>query len=141
MFKTILNWISGGLIGQIADPLLQAQRNYLEAEGDKEKLVAEQNMRLIESERQQKINAKEIRMATAGFWEMRLLTVLITLPFLVHTWFVVYDTVDTSVNLRIPALPPPFDEWQAAILLSFFGVTLVGSGIKSIAGAIAYKRK
>lgn len=141
MFKIILDWLTGGIVKQFTDPLLQAQKQYLEAEGDSEKLIAEQNLKLIEADIEQKNNQKEIRLATAGFWEMRLLTVLIALPFIIHLWIVAWDTWDTSVNWRIPSFPEPFDEWQGLILLSFFGVTVVGSGIKSIAGAWAYKKK
>lgn len=141
MFKFILNWLSGGIIRQFTDPLLQAQKQFLDADGASEKLIAEQNLRLIEAENQQRSNAKDIRIATSGFWEMRLLTFLIALPFVIHLWIISWDTWDTSVNWRIPAMPPPFDEWQGAILLSFFGVTVIGSGIKALAGAIAYKKK
>lgn len=141
MLMTILNWISGGLLSKITDPLAQAYRDKLNADTDIKKLAAEENIKRLELEQQQRNNAKEIRLATSGYWEMRLLTVLIAFPFIYHLWLVTYDTIRTDINLRIPALPPPFDEWQAAILLSFFGVTVLGSGIKSIAGAMAYRKR
>lgn len=137
----ILNWVSGGLLEKITNPLLEAYKARLDANNDEEKLLAEQRIKQLELEQQQRNNAKEIRLATSGFWEMRLLTFLIALPFVIHLWIIAWDTWDTSVNWRIPAFPPPFDEWQAAILLSFFGVTVVGSGIKAIAGAIAYRKR
>jgi len=140
-FMSILNWISGGLLDKITNPLLQAYRDKLAADTSDKKLEAEQRIKQLELEQQQRNNAKEIRLATSGFWEMRLLTFLIALPFVIHLWIVAWDTWDTSINLRIPSLPAPFDEWQGAILLSFFGVTVIGSGIKAVAGAIAYKKK
>ena len=141
MLMAILNWISGGLLTKITDPLAQAYRDKLAADTDIKKLAAEENIKRLELEQQQRNNAKEIRLATSGYWEMRLLTFLIAFPFVYHLWLVTYDTIRTDINLRIPALPPPFDEWQAAILLSFFGVTVLGSGIKSIAGAMAYRKR
>lgn len=141
IFMSILNWISGGLLEKITNPLLQAYRDKLAADTSEKKLDAERVIKQLELEQEQRNNAKEIRMATAGFWEMRLLTFLIALPFAIHLWLVSWDTWDLQHNLQIPSLPSPFDEYQGAILLSFFGATVVGSGIKAIAGAIAYKKK
>lgn len=137
----ILNWISGGLLEKITNPLLQAYRDKLAADTSEKKLLAEENIKRLELEQVQRNNAKEIRLATAGFWEMRLLTFLIALPLTIHLWLVTWDTWDTSINLRIPALPAPFDEYQGVILLSFFGATVVGNGIKAVAGAIAYRKR
>lgn len=141
ILMSVLNWVSGGLLEKITNPLAQAYRDKLAADTSEKKLAAEETIKRLELEQQQRNNAKEIRIATAGYWEMRLLTVLIALPFVWHSCLVVYDTIRTDISLRIPPLPAPFDEWQAAILLSFFGVTVIGSGIKSIAGAIAYRKR
>lgn len=138
---SILNWISGGLLEKITNPLLQAYKEKLAADTSEKKLAAEARIKQLELEQQQRNNAKEIRLATAGFWEMRTLTFLIALPFVIHLWLIAWDTWDKNIDLKIPPFPPPFDEWQGAILLSFFGVTVIGTGIKSIAGAIAYKKK
>ena len=141
ILTTVLNWVSGGLLEKITNPLAQAYRDKLAADTSEKKLLAEENIKRLELEQEQRNNAKEIRLATAGFWEMRLLTVAIAVPFIWHLWLVFYDTIRTDINLRIPELPDPFNEYQGAILLSFFGVTVIGSGIKSIAGAIAYRKK
>lgn len=145
MLMTILNWISGGLIGtilgKIVDPLSQAYRDKLAADTDEKKLAAEQNIKRLELEQEQRNNAKEIRLATSAFWEMRLITFLITLPFVWHLWLIVLDTNRTDINLRIPPLPAPFDQYEGAILLSFFGVTAVSVGAQAIAGAIAFRKR
>lgn len=140
MLMAILNWISGGLLEKITNPLAQAYRDKLAAETSEQKLLAEQNIKRLELEQEQRNNAKEIRLATAGFWEMRLISFLIVLPLTIHLWLISWDTWDTSINLRIPPLPAPFDEYQGVILLSFFGANVVGSGIKAVAGAIAYRK-
>ena len=138
---SVLNWVSGGLLEKITNPLSQAYRDKLAADTSEKKLIAEENIKRLELEQQQRNNSKEIRLATAGFWEMRLITFLIALPLTIHLWLVSWDTWDNSINLRIPALPPPFDEYQGVILLSFFGATVVGNGIKAVAGAIAYRKR
>lgn len=94
----------------------------------------------IESERIQsqwamaKLNSiLQVRLATAGFWEMRLITFLIAVPFVFHLWTVWLDT-QFKFGWKINAFPEPFNEWQGAILLSFFGiyaVSKIGTGIVS----------
>lgn len=135
----ILSLLSGGLIGQIADPLLKAQQNALAAKGSANELAANYALKKLEDDADARRNAKDIRLATANFLEMRILTVLIAAPFALHLWLVSLDTC-FSLGLRIPAYPAPFDQWEGAILLSFFGVSVVGGGFKAIAGAIAYGR-
>lgn len=49
--------------------------------------------------------------------------------------------MDTQFKLdwEVDKFPTPFDEWEGAVLLSFFGlVGAVGVG-KAVAGAIAYR--
>src|SRR5690606_38084616 len=77
--------------------------------------------------------AKEVRLATSGNWEMRVLTVAIALPFVAHLWAVWIDTQFLGGVWRIPKFPAPFDETGHAILLSFFGLV----GARAIAGGIA----
>jgi hypothetical protein len=140
MLQGFLNWISGGLIGALSGPLLDAYRAKLANDADVDKLVAAERHRLIDAEIEAQRSAKEIRLATAGFIEMRVLTVAIALPFLIHVWAVGLDTT-FGFGWRIAKFPPPFDEWEGAILLSFFGVSVLGLGAKALAGAIAYRRK
>ena len=84
--------------------------------------------------------AKEIRLATAGFWEQRALTLAIAGPFILHLWLVALDTC-FKLGWRVSAFPNPFAEWEGAILLSFFGVSVIGGGIKAFAGAVAYGKR
>ncbi len=94
----------------------------------------------IEAEIDARRAARAIRLATAGFWEMRLLTFLIALPFVIHVNLVGADT-NFGLGWNIAAFPKPFDEWEGAILLSFFGIYTVGRGITAIAGAVARRRR
>jgi hypothetical protein len=132
MLSAILNWLSGGILGQITGPLLEAYKVKVNSTDEAAKLAAQDTIDARKA-------AVQVRMATAGYWEMRLLTVIIAAPFALHVWLVGLDTC-FGFHWRIAAFPAPFDQWEGAILLSFFGVSVIGSGIKAIAGAIALGR-
>ena len=119
--------------GTVLDRLTSLYEKKLTADTDAKKLAVDLVTRQLEADVAGRQNAKEIRMATAGFWEMRLITFMIAMPFAVHEAAVVYDTLDTSVNLAIPALPYPFSEWQGVVLLSFFGVQVAGKAMDTLA--------
>lgn len=135
MWAAIARWITGDLIGQ----LTKAYQARLAAQNEEQRLVADLAIRQVEAEVEAKRQATEIRKQTAGFWEMRLITFVISGCFAFHLLLV---TIDTCFKLgwRIPAFPDPMNEWQGAILLSFFGVQVVGHGINAIASAIRGRR-
>lgn len=91
-----------------------------EAEERRTKVAIEE----LENYRSAMRNSRDIRLATAGFWEMRILTVAIALPFVWHLWLVFLDTIWWR-TASVDALPAPFDQWQGSILLSFFGIGVV----------------
>lgn len=132
LLPVILNWLSGGLLDKFLGFVERRETEKLAAMNSEQQRAHEQRLA-------DRAAAKDIRLATAGYWEMRLMTFLIALPFLVHLWLVAWDTYWPQ-PWTVEKLPPPFDEWEGAILLSFFGVSVVGSGIKAVAGAIAYRK-
>jgi hypothetical protein len=100
----------------------------------------------VESERIQAERAKakldamlQVRLATAGFWEMRLITFLIAVPFVFHLWTVWLDT-QFRLGWKIAAFPTPFNEWEGAILLSFFGIYAAGKVGMGLVNSIAARR-
>lgn len=131
MFATILNILTGGVLSKVLDFFQTKENNRIAALNTERRLAHDQNM----AERQSR---KEIRLATASYWEMRLGTGLIAFPFIFHLWSVWLDT-QFKFGWQIDKFPAPMDEWEGAILLSFFGITMIGGGIKAIAGAIAYR--
>jgi hypothetical protein len=78
--------------------------------------------------------------ATSGFWEMRLLTFAIALPFVAHLWAVWLDT-QFKLSWGIPKFPEPMDDWQGIILLSFFGFYTLGKTVQAIGTAVAIRRR
>lgn len=146
---SILGWLNPlKLVDSVLNYFRNRERDRLDAMNDSE--------RQAYADRQDERAARvDVRKATAGFIEMRVLTVIIAAPFVEHLLAVWVDTrwgwyqrggvfehcwFEAGREVcGVPALPSPFDEWQAAILLSFFGITAIGGGLRAIAGAIALK--
>ncbi|WP_425962655.1 hypothetical protein [Rhizobium nepotum] len=128
----ILTFITKLLTGTVFDRLTKVYETKLKAETASEKLAADFAARQIEADLTVRQNAKEIRLATAGFWEMRTITFLIALPFVIHLWAVGLDTV-FRFGWGVPKFPTPMDEWEGAILLSFFGVQVISRGFDTLA--------
>ena len=139
MFGVILSWLTGGGIAAIGKELRQARLDQLNANNADTRVIADLRVKELEGEMERQRHAAEIRRETSGFWEMRLLTFVIAGCFAFHLLLVTLDTC-FRLGWRIPAFPSPFDEWQGAILLSFFGVQVVGQGITAIAAAIRGRR-
>ncbi|CAM3841517.1 hypothetical protein G6L26_009640 [Agrobacterium radiobacter] len=128
----MIAWIVKLLTGSVLDRLTGLYEKKLQADGAAQKLAAEFAVRQIEADLEVRQNAKEIRLATAGFWEMRTITFLIALPFVIHLWAVGLDTV-FRFGWGVPKFPSPMDEWEGAILLSFFGVQVISRGFDTLA--------
>ncbi len=128
-------WIAKLFAGPLFSALGDAYKAKLAAENSEQRIIAETAIKDIERQIADREAAKEIRLATATFWEMRLMTACVALPFVIHAGAVGIDTT-FAMGWRIPAYPAPFSEWEGLILLSFFGVQAVGKGINAIASAI-----
>jgi hypothetical protein len=135
MWAGLIRLITGDLLGKLAE----AYQARLKAQNETEKLVADVAIKDIERQMADRSAAKEIRLATAGFMEMRVITALIALPFVLHLNLVALDTC-FKLGWRVSAFPAPFDQWEGTILLSFFGVHVVGQGITTLASAIRGRR-
>jgi hypothetical protein len=125
MLSTILNWLSGGLLDKVLNFAADRDRARIDAMTSDQQRAHEERLAAQQT-------AKEVRVATSGNWEMRVLTVAIALPFVIHLWLVAIDTFWPQ-PWNVATFPPPFDETGHAILLSFFGLV----GARAIAGGIA----
>lgn len=126
--------------GPIVRALVKGYRAKLDAANRSERIAADLALKDIEAGIRARGHAKEIRLATAGFWEMRLLTFAIAFPFVSHLWAVWLDT-QFRFGWGIPKFPEPFDEWEGAILLSFFGIYTLGRTVQSLGTAIAMRQR
>lgn len=134
MFMAILNLLTGNVFKTLTN--LYAKK--LDAANASERLAADVTIEKIKADNEAASNAKEVRLATAGFWEMRFVTFMIAAPFVLHLWAVGLDTV-FLFGWRVPKMPPPFDAYEGTILLSFFGVQIASK--VSDALAYAFRRK
>jgi hypothetical protein len=91
----------------------------LTAETESKKLAADLAVKQMEGDQAARLNAA---------------------PLALHQALVVYDTMNTSVNLAIPALPAPFNKYQGTILLSFFGLQ-IGNKVFDTAAYIFGRRR
>lgn len=128
MITLILNALTGGL--------LRAWQAKISADSDEKRLIADAAIADIKAQSEARQQAAQIRRETAGYWEMRVATALIAWPTAAHYALVAYDTMRTDIYLGIPRLPSPMDEWQQAIILSFFGVQLGTKAVQSLASAL-----
>lgn len=126
--------------GPIVSGLLKGYRARLEAANTSDRIAADLAIREIEAGIDARKRAHELRLATSGFWEMRLLTLAIAVPFVAHLWAVWLDT-QFRFGWEIPKFPEPMDDWQGAILLSFFGIYTLGRTVQSLGAAVALHRR
>jgi hypothetical protein len=135
----MFGWILKFFGGSIVEKLTGAWVKHKDAETEDDRIKADVYKKQLDTELEAQRLAQQVRIATAGFWEMRVLTALIALPFVVHLNLVALDTC-FKFGWRVAAFPHPFDEWQGAILLSFFGIAVGGRVATGIVGAIIAKR-
>lgn len=97
----------------------------------------------IAADIQARANAKEIRLATAGHIEVRILFFVLGAFFTVHAGLITIGS-DFAGRLsadhwllHVAALPRPFDQYEALVITFFFGAATVMNSVQSIAGALA----
>ncbi len=129
----MISFIVKLLTGTVLDRVTGLYEKKLQADNAAQKLAADVAIKNLEADLEVRQNAKEIRLATAGFWEMQLITFLIAAPFVLHLWAVALDTVFDWIDWRVPSFPSPFNEWQGVVLLSFFGVQVAAKGFDTLA--------
>ena len=132
MLTTIISWLAGYILQWSSNGILGKIVSGLTATGDMQSKVA---IAQIEAEVAARQVSRDIRLATSGFWEMRLITAIIAGCFTLHLVAVTMDTV-FQLGWAVAKFPTPFDQWEGAILLSFFGVQAGVVAIRSIAAAI-----
>jgi hypothetical protein len=135
----LISLFTGGLIDKLANIYAKHKDSAVESERIKADVAKKQLDGAIEA---QKL-ANQVRLATAGFMEMRVITAALGGAFAFHACAVVICTtfnLGPRWGLWIPALPSPFDQWEGAIVLSFFGVQLATKGINGLVAAFLARR-
>ena len=133
---TLITNLASWLLRLSSSRFLRDLGNHLATADDNEAAIA---LKQIEAEIEARRAAREIRLATAGYWEMRFITFTIAASFTLHLVAVTLDTV-FMLGWGIPKFPKPFDEWEGIILLSFFGVQGAAMIVSGIAASVIKRR-
>jgi hypothetical protein len=136
MFRLVLNWLTGGGLNALATAYAKHKDSAVESERIKADVARKRLDNALEADRL----SQQVRLATAGFWEMRLLTFCTAAPFVVHAAAVGLDTT-FALGLQIAAYPAPFDQWEGTILLSFFGIGVASKAITAGAAVLMGRAK
>jgi hypothetical protein len=128
MFSSLVSWA----LRQISGDLLEDVASRLKGDGDPRSAVS---IELIRAEIADRREAAELRRLTSGYWEIRALTAVIAACFVSHLLAVSADTI-LKLGMNIPKYPAPFDDWEGAILLSFFAVQGLSSVARIVGGLI-----
>ena len=135
----ILSWLWSALTGGGLQALASTYAKFKDSAVDSERIKADvAKVRLNNLLEAQKL-ATQVRLATAGFIESRVLTFFTAFPFVVHLNLVALDTY-WGLPWRVNAFPAPFVDWEGTILLSFFGVGLAGKAVTTV-GAVLMSRR
>lgn len=132
----ILNLLTGGVLDRV---LGFFERRETERLGS----LSEERKQMYADAADRRATAKEVRVATAGFWEMRLLTAWVLCMFVLHLTAIWLDTM-FGLGWRVAKMPAPIDEYEWQIILSLFGLGLGNRAITAVAATatiIAKKRK
>lgn len=125
MGNWLLNLFTGGLVGEVKDGLLRAQQQYLTAEGDKNKLAAEQNVKYWQGR-------VDVAIAAAQhdkWWSPRVLMAYAVTAYIIKIVF--WDSV-----LQWGVTPYPGDQ-VTFIVMTVVGFYFVSQAAESIASKIA----
>lgn len=132
----MIGWLSLGrwALGALTRELGAARADLSNAATAQAREAARVRVAELEADLAHRRAIAEVRIATAGQWEMRVLVLAGGLPPALHFGAVCLDSAlpDLFPGWTVHALPSPMDEWQGAILLSLFGL----SAVKVLGGLI-----
>lgn len=133
VLRLILNWLSGGVLDRVLGYFERVQTERLNS-------LSEERRQEYADARDRRARANEIRLATAGFWEMRLLTFWVLAMFVIHLTAIWADTM-WAFGWRVAKLPSPIDQYEWQIILSLFGLGVANRAITTAATILTPRRK
>jgi hypothetical protein len=139
LWQLLFSLVTGGF-SKAADTYRDVKYAQIEKETATNNVVRDIQLKRLDNEEKQQQNAKEIRLATKDFWEIRLTVGIIAFVSALHYAAIVFDSI-YHFGWAIAELPDPFNDYEIVILLSFFGYGTVKSGINAVIVAILRKGK
>ena len=134
----LLSLLGGGAFRALTGQLQQAFAAYEAAQTDATRQAAQVEIQRLQGLIAMQQQAANIRLATAGQWEMRLLVFLAGIGPVLH--YLAVCTVSTWPGYfkgwTVLALPAPMDQWEGYVILSFFGL----GAINKIGALVAWRK-
>ncbi len=117
MIGLVGSLLSGGF-GKL---LARAYEDHRAAQSEAERLAAAERIARLES-------AQAVRLATVGRWSVEVPSFIAGMSMSCHLALVAYaSTPYAPLGFVVHKLPAPMDQWQGAIILSFFGLSAATS--------------
>ncbi|MFO1185823.1 MAG: hypothetical protein U1E56_13730 [Bauldia sp.] len=139
----MLGFLAALLGGPLVNGVLDAYKAKLAATNSAEAHAVDLAKAEVAADIAARANAKEVRLATSGFPEVRALFFLLGAAFVLHVGAICVGTTlqpllaPSHWLLHIPPLPKPFDEYEATVIAFFFGSAVAMTGVQAIAAALA----
>lgn len=112
--------------GGLAQQLRAAYEARLAAANDRDRIAAEQRIAQLEA-------IQRTRIAGSGRWSLEIPCFIAGAAATGHFALVVYaSTPFAPPGFVVHKLPAPMDEYQGAIILSFFGLSLAAAGVRAL---------
>lgn len=115
-----MNWLISLLTGGLPQQLRLAYEARLRAQNDTDRLIAENEIKVLE-------NARLNRLASPENPFVKLAVGLAAVGVCGHLFLVCFVSAFPFWGWTVHALPPPMDQWQGQIILGLFGLAGVGS--------------
>lgn len=125
VLMAILNFLSGGFLDKVLGHLAATEKARLDS-------MSEERRQAYADAKDRREVAKEVRLATAGFWEMRLATAWVLFIFIFHLTTIWLDT-QFGLGWKVPKFPSPIDQYEWQIILSLFGLGVANRAISTVA--------
>lgn len=138
LMKLLTTLLTGG-IGKVADTYRDIKIAKVKESTQINNVVKELELKRLENEQAAHEAAKEVRIATKDYWEIRFAVGLVAIPTSFHYACIVIDSI-YNMGWNIQKLPTPLDDLQGTIILSYFGLVSVRHGINVVAASML-KRK
>lgn len=137
MIGAALAWLTGRGARALLKQLAGAVADRENAATEQARIAAHERVEIIKAELESQRVAAEVRKATAGQWEMRLIVFAAGFPAAAHFACVCLVSAfpGTFPGWTVHALPAPMDQWQGSIILSLFGLSAV-----KLIGAVVARR-
>lgn len=135
--KQAFSFLTGG-VGKFFETKRDIRIAELKAEDKKLSTIEVLELARLEADKKEAEQAKQIRIATKDFWEMRLAVGIVGISTSLHYGFTVIDHI-YNFGWDIKPLPAPMDEWQQTIILSYFGYSATKTIAKTVATILMKK--